>query len=71
MIDVLGRDLASARAALEAAGYRVEVIETRTPRRVTLFGPLRVVRQREGADRTVQLVVTHERYGPPAGTAGG
>ncbi len=68
MLDVLGRDLEQARAALEAAGYQVEVIETRTPRAeqprgVTLTGARRVVRQRV-TDRVVRLVVTHERYVP-------
>jgi hypothetical protein len=71
MIDVLGRELETARAMLAAAGYNVEVLETRTPRRVGLEGPLRVVRQlaREG-ERTVRLVVTRERYVPPARAAG-
>lgn len=63
MLDVLGRDLEWARAALEAAGYQVEVVETRTPRRVTLTGQQRVARQ-QVADRVVRLVVTHERYVP-------
>jgi hypothetical protein len=31
---------------------------------VRLFGALRVVRQREAEDGTVELVVTHERYEP-------
>lgn len=69
MIDVLGRELEAARAMLEAAGLQVEVEETRTPRRVTLEGALRVIRQSlaDGAANeagTVRLVVTHERYVP-------
>jgi hypothetical protein len=67
VIDVLGWDLEAARAVLEAAGRRVDVTETRTPRRVRLGGALRVVRQRETADGSVALVVTRERY-EPAGT---
>ncbi|HET8680189.1 MAG TPA: PASTA domain-containing protein [bacterium] len=63
MLDVLGRDLEQARAALEAAGYQVEVVETRTPRHVTLTGKHRVVRQ-QAKDRLMRLVVTHERYVP-------
>ena len=69
--DVLGRDLDQARAALEAAGFQVEVVETRTPRPVTLAGPLRVVRQRSAGDGVVRLVVTHERYVPTPRPAGG
>jgi len=64
VIDVLGWELDAARAALEAAGRRVEVTETRTTRRVRLVGALRVVRQRETADGVVALVVTRERYEP-------
>jgi hypothetical protein len=64
MIDVLGWDVDEARRVLEAAGARVEVTETRTPRPVRLSGALRVVRQRETADGTVQLVATRERYEP-------
>ncbi|MGQ0551053.1 MAG: hypothetical protein ACT4PY_15450 [Armatimonadota bacterium] len=63
MLDVLGRNLEQARAALEAAGHQVEVVETRTPRHVTLTGNQRVVRQ-QVADRVVRLVVTRERYVP-------
>lgn len=63
MLDVLGRDLERARAALEAAGYQVEVTDTRTPRHVTLTGKRRVVRQ-QAADGLMRLVVTHERYVP-------
>jgi beta-lactam-binding protein with PASTA domain len=69
VVDVLGRDLESARRMLEAEGFRVEVEETRAPRPVRLSGPLRVVRQRQDG-RTVRLVVTHERYAPAAGSAG-
>ena len=68
MIDVLGRDLETARSVLEAAGFHVQVEETRSPRRVALEGPLRVIRQTlaEGvaSAATVHLVVTHERYVP-------
>ncbi len=64
MVDVLGQDLDEARRALEAAGFRVVVSETRTSRAVRLSGPLRVVRQRQQADGVVELVVTHERYEP-------
>jgi hypothetical protein len=63
MLDVLGWALDEARQALEAAGLRVEVVETRTPRPVRLSGALRVVRQRQ-ADGVVHLVATHERYQP-------
>lgn len=69
MIDVLGRELETARSMLEAAGLQVQVEETRTPRRVTLEGSLRVIRQTltDGAANeagTVRLVVTRERYVP-------
>ena len=64
MIDVLGRELETARSMLAAAGLQVTVEETRTPRRVTLEGPLRVIRQTAAAGATVRLVVTHERYAP-------
>ena len=64
MVDVLGRHLEATRATLEAEGFQVEVLETRTPRRVTLSGPLRVVRQQQVGDRLVRLVVTRERYVP-------
>jgi hypothetical protein len=49
---------------LEAAGLQVQVEETRTPRRVTLEGSLRVVRQTLTEGTTVHLVVTRERYVP-------
>jgi hypothetical protein len=49
---------------LEAEGWLVEVIETRSPRRVEVSGPLRVVRQRQTGERSVQLTVTRERYVP-------
>ncbi len=71
MVDVLGQSLDEARAVLEAAGYRVEVTETRTPRSVTLAGPLRVVRQRGTPDGAVHLTVTHERYVQAARAQGG
>ena len=64
MIDVLGRELETARSMLVAAGLRVQVEETRTPRRVTLEGPLRVIRQTAVDGTTVRLVVTRERYAP-------
>ncbi|MDR7417974.1 MAG: PASTA domain-containing protein [Armatimonadota bacterium] len=64
MIDVLGWPLDEARQALEAAGLRVEVVETRTPRPVRLSGALRVVRQRQATDGLVSLVATRERYEP-------
>ncbi len=70
MVDVLGRELEQARAALAAAGFQVEVEETRTPRRVTLEGPLRVVRQHQAGEHLVHLVVTHERYVPAPKDAG-
>jgi hypothetical protein len=70
MIDLLGRDLEEARRTLEAAGLALEVIETRAPLRVQLTGALRVVRQRLVGERTVQLVVTHERYEPGARATG-
>ncbi len=71
MVDLLGRSLDEARTVLAAAGYRVEVTETRTPRRVTLAGPLRVIRQQITPDGVVLLTVTHERYVPAARTQGG
>jgi len=71
VVDVLGWSLEQARAVLEAAGYRVEVVETRTPRQVSLAGPLRVVRQQATPDGVVCLTVTHERYVPAARTQGG
>ena len=71
MIDVLGRDLETARSVLEAAGFDVQVEETRSPRRVALEGPLRVIRQTladaalgTATGATVRLVVTRERYVP-------
>lgn len=67
MVDVLGRELDAARSMLAAAGFQVQVEETRTPRRVGLEGPLRVVRQVLATDQaTVRLVVTRERYVPAA-----
>lgn len=71
MVDVLGRGLDQARATLEAEGFTVEVIETRSPRRVTPTGALRVVRQQQLADRLVRLVVTHERFAPAPRPPGG
>lgn len=64
MTDVLGRDLKDARRGLEAEGFHVEVVETRSPRQVEVSGPLRVVRQRQIDEHTVHLVVTRERYVP-------
>ena len=71
MVDVLGRELEQARRALEAAGYRVEIVETRTPRQVALSGPLRVVRQHAAGEGLIRLTVTHERYVPPLRPARG
>ena len=71
MLEVLGRPLEQARAALEAAGFQVEVVETRAPSRVTLTGALRVVRQQQVRDGLVRLVVTHERYVPAPRAPGG
>lgn len=66
MLDVLGRELEAARALLTAAGFQIDVEETRSPRRVALEGPLRVIRQTSsgaaGGAATVRLVVTRERY---------
>ena len=64
MIDVLGRELEMARSMLVATGLQVQVEETRTPRRVSLEGPLRVIRQTPADGATVRLVVTRERYAP-------
>jgi hypothetical protein len=78
MLDVLGRELEAARALLTAAGFQVEVEETRSPRRVMTEGALRVIRQTLGGASTgapagaatVRLVVTRERYVPiPRDTA--
>jgi hypothetical protein len=63
VVDVLGYDLDHARRVLEAAGFELDVTETRSPRRVSLSGPFRVVRQRVDGS-TVRLVVTRERYEP-------
>ncbi|MGQ0571440.1 MAG: PASTA domain-containing protein [Armatimonadota bacterium] len=71
MIDVLGRDLDEARSTLQAAGYRVEVTETRTRRPVLISGPLRVIRQRDPGDGVIHLVVTHEHYEPAPRVSGG
>jgi len=59
--DVLAYALDEARARLEAAGYVVEVEETRPPGAGSPAGPARVVRQRQEGSR-VLLVVTHERF---------
>jgi hypothetical protein len=64
VIDVLGWDLEDARRVLETDGRRVEVTETRSPRPVRVSGGRRVVRQREGPDGVIHLVVTRERYEP-------
>jgi hypothetical protein len=69
VIDVLGHDLEHARRILEGAGCRLDITETRSPRRVTLTGALRVVRQRSSGS-TVYLVVTRERYEPLARPSG-
>ncbi len=71
MMDVLGRRLEQARAALEAEGIGVEVVETHSPRRVIPTGELRVVRQQQIADRRVRLVVAHERFAPAPRPPGG
>lgn len=65
--DLVGLEADEARRRLEAAAERVGVIvETVPPRPVTLEGVLRVVRARRGRDGQVNLVVTRERYVPPA-----
>lgn len=71
MVDVLGRRLDQARVALEAEGLSVEVAETKSPRRVTHTGALRVVRQQKLPNRLVLLVVTHERFTPASRPPGG
>lgn len=70
-LDVIGVDLEEARQRLAAAGERVIVVrETAPPAPLTLEGPWRVVRVRRGADGSIELVVTRERYqlapNPPA-----
>jgi hypothetical protein len=62
---VLALPLEEARAQLEAAGYEVEVRETRSPGRGVPQGARRVVRQQHEGGR-VWLVVTPERYERPA-----
>ncbi|MDR7428041.1 MAG: hypothetical protein QN160_10310 [Armatimonadota bacterium] len=59
--DVLALPLQEAQAQLAAAGYEVDITETRPPGRVVGQGPLRVIREQEAGGR-VRLVVTHERY---------
>lgn len=71
MVDVLGLEADAALAVLEAAGWRVEVVDTRTPRPVELTGRRRVVRQRETGAGVVELVVTRERYAWRPGRQGG
>ncbi len=63
--DVLALPLEEARAQLEAAGYEVEVSETRPPGGALPQGARRVVRQQHAGGR-VWLVVTSERYERPA-----
>jgi hypothetical protein len=59
--DVVGQTLEDALQAIVAAGWKVgEIIETSPPRR-TLGDPRRVVRERMGADGSVDLVVCGER----------
>jgi hypothetical protein len=71
MIDVLGLDVDAAASALRAAGHGVEIVETRSPKPVTLSGPRRVIRQRTAADGVVHLVVAHEHFAPrPEGEGG-
>ncbi len=61
--DVIGLPLEDARARLTAAGVDItSVTETRSPQRVELTGPLRVIRVR--GDGPVDVVVTRERYVP-------
>ena len=71
MIDVLGLDVDAAVSALRAAGHSVEIVETRTPKAVTLSGPRRVIRQRMATDGVVHLVVSHERFAPRSEGEGG
>ncbi|MBI2246482.1 MAG: hypothetical protein HYY39_04985 [Armatimonadetes bacterium] len=65
-VDVIGLELDDATRRLLAAGITVAAVsETRPPgSRVVLSGSLRVVRQRATGPRTVELVVTPERYDP-------
>ena len=66
MVDVIALELEDARSRLAAAGLTIrEVSETRPPQRAELAGELRIVRLRAAGD-AVDLVVTRERYVPPA-----
>ncbi len=63
--DVLAYPLEEARRVLTAAGFTVEVTETRPPRAGPPAGTARVVRQEQDG-RQMRLVVTSERFAPPA-----
>ena len=66
MVDVIGLELEDARGRLAAAGVTVATVtETRPPQRAELSGDLRVVRLRLSGERA-DVVVTRERYVPPA-----
>lgn len=66
MVDVIALELEEARARLTAAGCTIRsVTETRPPQPAELTGGLRVVRLRL-TERAADLVVTRERYVPPA-----
>jgi hypothetical protein len=63
MRDVLGYPLKEAEAALAEEGVAIDrIVETFPRRRVELAGELRVVRQRVVGARSVELIVTRERY---------
>jgi hypothetical protein len=66
MLDVIALELEDARRRLAEAGVTVAAVtETRPPRRAELSGGLRVVRVRVIGE-TADIVVTRERYVPPA-----
>jgi hypothetical protein len=66
MVDVIGLELEEARRRLAAAGVTVAAVtETRPPQRAELSGDLRVIRVRLSGE-TADVVVTRERYVPPA-----
>lgn len=66
MVDVIGLELEDARRRLAATGVAVAAVtETRPPQRAELSGDLRVVRVRISGE-SADLVVTRERYVPPA-----
>ncbi len=62
--DVLAYPLEEARRVLAAAGFTVEVTETRPPRAGPPAGTTRVVRQEQDG-RRIRLVVTAERFASP------